>query len=79
MRLSKVLLALFLGSFGSLLWSRDRDVVLVTLDTFRADRLAAWGAQASPAPPSTASPPGEPPSPPAPPRRPSPFPPTEPC
>jgi len=49
-RLSKVLLALFLGSFGSLLWSRDRDVVLVTLDTFRADRLAAWGAQASPAP-----------------------------
>ncbi|MGC8762792.1 MAG: sulfatase-like hydrolase/transferase [Acidobacteriota bacterium] len=50
MKLSKALPAVLLGLCGSVLWPRTPDVVLVTLDTFRADRLAAWGAPASPAP-----------------------------
>lgn len=50
MKIPKVVLAVFLGFLGSLSWSRSPDVVLVTLDTYRADRLEAWKGPASLAP-----------------------------
>lgn len=50
MRLPKAALAVFLGFFGSVLWPKSPDLVLITLDTFRADRLEAWRGGPSPAP-----------------------------
>jgi hypothetical protein len=49
MRLGPTIVSLALALMATLAWGAENPyVVLISLDTFRSDRLASWGGPASP-------------------------------